>query len=167
MLVALNGVIRARGSAGTREISASDFHRLPADTPDIETVLEPGEIVVGVSVLTNVLSRQSHYLKVRDRSSYEFASVSVAAAADFSEDGAIRDARMALGGLSTKPWLVKETARCLAGRRPDDRAAFDELADIALAGARPQSGNSFKVPQARGAIARAFQTLAHRYGGER
>ena len=167
MLVALNGVIRARGSAGTREISASDFHRLPADTPDIETVLEPGEIVVGVSVLTNVLSRQSHYLKVRDRSSYEFASVSVAAAADFSEDGAIRDARMALGGLSAKPWLVKETARCLAGRRPDDRAAFDELADIALAGARPQSGNFFKVPQARGAIARAFQTLAHRYGGGR
>lgn len=167
MLVALNGVIRARGSAGTREISASDFHRLPDDTPDIETVLEPGEIVVGVSVLTNVLSRQSHYLKVRDRSSYEFASVSVAAAADFSEDGAIRDARMALGGLSAKPWLVKETARCLAGRRPDDRAAFDELADIALAGARPQSGNFFKVPQARGAIARAFQTLAHRYGGGR
>ena len=167
MLVALNGVIRARGSAGTCEISASDFHRLPADTPDIETVLEPGEIVVGVSVLTNVLSRQSHYLKVRDRSSYEFASVSVAAAADFSEDGAIRDARMALGGLSAKPWLVKETAGCLAGRRPDDRAAFDELADIALAGARPQSGNFFKVPQARGAIARAFQTLAHRYGGGR
>jgi xanthine dehydrogenase YagS FAD-binding subunit len=167
MLVALNGVIRARGSAGTREISASDFHRLPADTPDIETVLKQGEIVVGVSVLTNVLSRQSHYLKVRDRSSYEFASVSVAAAADFSEDGAIRDARMALGGLSAKPWLVKETARCLAGRRPDDRAAFDELADIALAGARPQSGNFFKVPQARGAIARAFQTLAHRYGGGR
>jgi xanthine dehydrogenase YagS FAD-binding subunit len=167
MLVTLNGVIRARGSAGTREISASDFHRLPADTPGIETVLKQGEIVVGVSVLTNVLSRQSHYLKVRDRSSYEFASVSVAAAADFSEDGAIRDARMALGGLSAKPWLVKETARCLAGRRPDDRAAFDELADIALAGARPQSGNFFKVPQARGAIARAFQTLAHRYGGGR
>jgi xanthine dehydrogenase YagS FAD-binding subunit len=167
MLVALNGVIRARGSTGTREIAASDFHRLPADTPDVETVLEPGEIIIGVSVLIDVLSRQSHYLKVRDRSSYEFASVSVAAAADFSEDGAIRDARMALGGLSTKPWLVKETARCLSGRRPDDRAAFDELADIALAGARPQSGNSFKMPQARGAIARAFQILAHRYGGGR
>jgi xanthine dehydrogenase YagS FAD-binding subunit len=167
MLVALGGVIHARRPAGEREIAASGFHRLPADTPEIETVLEPGEIIIGVSAPTGALSRQSHYLKVRDRSSYEFASVSVGAAADFSPDGTIRDARMALGGLSAKPWLVKETAQCLTGRRPDDRTAFDELADIALADARPQSGNAYKIPQARGAIARAFQTLAYRYAGER
>jgi xanthine dehydrogenase YagS FAD-binding subunit len=166
MLVALDGIIHVRGPADERKIAASDFHRLPADTPEIETALEPGEMIIGVSTPIGLLSRQSHYLKVRDRSSYEFASVSVAAAATFADDGTIRDARMALGGLSTKPWLVTETVQCLAGRRWDDRAAFDKLADIALAGARPQSGNAYKMPQARGAIARAFQTLAHRYTGE-
>ena len=104
-------------------------------------------IVVGVSVLTNVLSRQSHYLKVRDCAAPTNSHPSRwLRRLTFRRMGAIRDARMALGGLSAKPWLVKETARCLAGRRPDDRAAFDELADIALAGARPQSGNFFKVP---------------------
>ena len=89
MLAALGGAIHARGPTGERKIAARDFHRLPADTPEIETVLQRSEIIVGVSVATGALSRQSHYLKVRDRSSYEFASVSVAAAATFFEDGGI------------------------------------------------------------------------------
>jgi xanthine dehydrogenase YagS FAD-binding subunit len=115
----------------------------------------------------SALSRQSHYLKVRDRSSYEFASVSVAAAADFAEDGTIRDVRLALGGLAAKPWRVDRAGDMLRGHRWDDSGAMARLADSALGGARPQSANAYKLPQARAAIARAFQTLAHRYVGER
>jgi xanthine dehydrogenase YagS FAD-binding subunit len=167
MLAALDGFIHVRGPAGERSIIARDFHSLPGDTPDVETVLEPGELIVGVTVPTGPLTRRSHYLKVRDRSSYEFASVSVAAAVDVADDGTIREARMALGGLAAKPWYVGQTAKCLVGHRPDDRDALERLADLALEGARPQPGNAYKLPQARGAIVRAFRTLDERYAGDR
>jgi xanthine dehydrogenase YagS FAD-binding subunit len=163
MLAALGGSVRLNGAAGERTVPAGAFHRLPGDTPELETVLDPGELIVGVHVPAQTLSRQSHYLKVRDRSSYEYASVSVAVAADFANDGTIRDARLALGGLAAKPWPVEDAADLLAGKRVDDRAAMDRLADLALNGARPRPGNAYKVPQARAAIRRAFQTLAQRY----
>ncbi|MBN8909128.1 MAG: xanthine dehydrogenase family protein subunit M, partial [Rhodospirillales bacterium] len=143
-------------------VPAATFHRLPADTPHIETVLAPGEMITAISLPLGALSRQSRYLKVRDRSSYEYASVSVAAAADFAPDGTIRDARLALGGLAAKPWPVTEAALLLAGRRPDDPVAMGRLMDAAVDGARPRSGNAYKVPQARSAIRRAFATLARR-----
>ena len=104
MLAALDGIIHVRGPADERSITSRDFHRLPGETPAHETVLEPGELIVSVTVPTGALSRRSHYLKVRDRSSFEFASVSVAAAVDVADDGTIREARMALGGLAAKPW---------------------------------------------------------------
>ena len=167
MLAALDGFVHLDGPNGERTVPAGAFHRLPGETPEIETVLEPGELIVAVYLPARALARQSHYLKVRDRSSYEYASVSVAVAADFGEDGTIRDARLALGGLATKPWPVRDAAGLLAGRRVDDRGAMDRLADVALAGAKPQPGNAYKLPQARAAIRRAFQTLAQRYAGDR
>ena len=167
MLSALEGTIHVCSSDGERAIAATDFHRLPGDTPEIETVLAPGELITGVTLPIGPLSRQSHYLKVRDRSSYEFASVSVAAAIDVAEDGAVREARLALGGLAAKPWRANDAETMLAGYRPDDGAALARAADAALEGAQPHSGNAHKVPQARAAITRAFTTLAHRYAGDR
>ena len=89
--------------------------------------------------------------------------LSVAAAAEFEEDGTIRDARLALGGLAAKPWRIGRVTEILAGRRPDDPTALARLADVALDGARPQPGNAYKLPQSRAAIARALQTLARRH----
>jgi xanthine dehydrogenase YagS FAD-binding subunit len=166
MLTALDGAVHLDGPNGERTVPAGAFHRLPGETPEIETVLEPGELIVAVSLPARLLARQSHYLKVRDRSSYEYASVSVAAAADFGEDGVVRDARLALGGLASKPWPVMSAAKLLAGKRFDDRRAMNDLADLALEGAVAQPGNAYKLPQARAAIRRAFQTLAQRYAGD-
>ncbi|MCX4194231.1 xanthine dehydrogenase family protein subunit M [Methylobacterium organophilum] len=163
MLVALNGTVHLHGPDGVRSVPAAEFHRLPDATPEIETVIASGEIVISVTVPIDSLSRRSHYMKVRDRSSYEYASVSVAAAAEFEEDGTIRNARLALGGLAAKPWRIERATEILAGRRPEDAAALARLADVALDGARPQAGNAYKLPQARAAIARALQTLARRH----
>ena len=163
MLAALDGAVHLHGPNGARSVAADSFHQLPGQTPEVETVITAGEIVTGVTVPISILSRQSHYLKVRDRSSYEYASVSVAVAAEFDEDGKILDARLALGGLSSKPWRFEKAAELLAGHRPDDESALTRLANEALDGARPQSGNAYKLVQARAAIARALQTLASRY----
>jgi xanthine dehydrogenase YagS FAD-binding subunit len=167
MLAALDGVVHLSGRDGERAVAARDFHRLPGDTPEVETVLGAGELITAVTLPVGPLSRQSHYLKVRDRSSYEFASVSVAAAVDLAEDGAVRAARLALGGLAAKPWRVTEAEALLSGRRPDDRTALARVADVALEGARPEPGAAYKLTQASAAIVRAFETLACRYGGDR
>src|SRR3954454_22606183 len=104
-LVALDAAVEVRGAGGERTVPLADFHRLPGDTPHIETVLEPGEVIAAITVPANPAARRSHYLKVRDRASFEFAVVSVAAALEL--DGArIRQARIALGGVGTKPWRV-------------------------------------------------------------
>jgi len=167
MLSALHGVIHLDGPAGERSVSANEFHVAPGATPQTETVLAPGEMITAVSLPTNRLSAQSHYLKVRDRSSYEFASVSVAAAAQFSDtDGTIQAATLALGGLAAKPWLVERASSLLVGKLADDQKVMGRLAELALDGAAPQSGNSYKLPQAKAAIARAFQTLSRRHEGD-
>lgn len=166
MLAALKGSVHLDGPGGARVVAAGEFHRLPGDTPDVETGIASGEMIVAVSLPGGALARQSHYLKVRDRSSYEYASVSVAAAAEFAEDGTIRDARLALGGLAAKPWPIAAAAEMLSGKHPEDKAAMQHLADHALEGATPESGNAYKLPQARAAIARAFRTLGHRYAGD-
>ena len=163
MLAALDGVVHLDGPSGARSVVAAGFHYLPGGTPEIETVVGAGEIVTGVTLPTGPLSRWSHYLKVRDRSLYEYASVSVAVAAEFAGDGTILDARLALGGLAAVPWRVTPAAALLAGRRPDDARALARLVEAALDGARPQTGNAYKLPQARAAIGRALRTLADRH----
>src|SRR5436853_1573289 len=106
-LVALDAGIEVRGARGQRTVPLIDFHRLPGSTPHIETVLEPGEVIAAISVPAHPAARRSHYLKVRDRASFEFALVSAAVALEM--DGAqIRQARIALGGVGTKPWRVRK-----------------------------------------------------------
>ena len=155
-LAALRASVRVRGPRGERVIAMADFHRLPGDTPRRDTTLAPGELIVGVDLPPDGFAGHSHYLKVRDRASYAFALVSVAAALDV-RGGVIQDAALALGGVAHKPWRRPEAEARLVGREPSD-AAFGEAADLLLQGARPASQNGFKVTLARRAIVRALQT---------
>jgi xanthine dehydrogenase YagS FAD-binding subunit len=155
-LAALRAQVRVHGPRGERAIAFADFHRLPDDAPQRDTTLSPGELVVGVDLPRDGFAGHAHYLKVRDRASYAFALVSVAAALDV-RGGVVRDAALALGGVAHKPWRRPEAEARLVGREPTD-AAFGEAADLLLQGARPASQNGFKVTLARRAIVRALQT---------
>jgi xanthine dehydrogenase YagS FAD-binding subunit len=158
-LAALEATVQLRGSSGMRAIPLSEFHRLPGDTPQRDTSLEPGELVVAVDLPPSRFAAHSHYLKVRDRASYAFALVSVAAALDMEGDS-VRDARIALGGVAHKPWRVEAAERILAGRKLDDEA-IAAAADAAVADAKPLAHNAFKVKLAKGAIADALRTAAN------
>ena len=155
-LAALRAQVRVRGPRGERVIAMADFHRLPGDAPQRDTTLAAGELIVGVDLPPDGFAGHAHYLKVRDRASYAFALVSVAAALDL-RGGVIQDAALALGGVAHKPWRRPEAEARLAGREPTD-AVFGEAADLLLLGARPASQNGFKVTLARRAIVRALQT---------
>ena len=121
-LVALDASVEVRRVSGQRTVPLIDFHRLPGETPHIETVLEPGEVITAITVPASPVARRSHYLKVRDRASFEFAVVSAAVALEM--DGArIRQARVALGGVGTKPWRVPRVEAALAGSHPRSRGA--------------------------------------------
>jgi xanthine dehydrogenase YagS FAD-binding subunit len=153
-LVALDAVVHTIGASGLRTIPIDDFYLLPGRTPEVEHPLEYGELIAAIDVPGVPLARGSHYLKVRDRESYEFALVSVFAAASVT-DGAIEDVRLALGGVATKPWrCVRAEARLLGRPATVDNfraAAQDELADAA-----PRRHNGFKVELAVRAIVRAL-----------
>ncbi len=155
-LAALRADVIVQGPAGERRLPIADFHRLPGDTPERDTNLAPGELIVAVELPPSPFAARSHYLKVRDRASYAFALVSVAAALDL-RDGVVRDAALALGGVAHRPWRVAEAENALVGKPLDDatiRAASDRL----LAGAVPLRDNGFKVELARRSIARALKT---------
>jgi xanthine dehydrogenase YagS FAD-binding subunit len=153
-LVALDAVVRLKGPGGERALPVADFPRLPGERPQDDTVIEPGELVLGVDLPSPVASR-SHYLKVRDRASYAFALVSVAVVLDLA-DGVVRDLRLVLGGVAHKPWRALEAENELRGRALD-AATLARAADAALAGAQPCRHNAFKVELARRAIVRALQ----------
>src|SRR5204863_7508079 len=120
-LVALDASVEVRRANGQRTVPLTEFHRLPGDTPHIETVLDPGEVIAAITVPANQVARRSHYLKVRDRASFEFAVVSVAVALDM-DAGRIREARVALGGVGTKPWRVPQVEAALTGIPLEQRA---------------------------------------------
>jgi xanthine dehydrogenase YagS FAD-binding subunit len=156
---ALDATIATSDATGkTREIPIADFHRLPGQTPQIETALRPGEIITAVTLPPPPQGVQI-YRKVRDRASYAFALVSVAAIVD-TMGGRIRSARLAFGGVATKPWRVPGAEQHLAGAQPG-AAAFDAAASAALEGARGHGGNDFKIPLARRTL-RAVLTQATR-----
>jgi xanthine dehydrogenase YagS FAD-binding subunit len=155
-LAALDAVVRVRGPRGERAIAFGDFHRLPGDTPQQDTTLAPGELITAVDLPPSPFAAHSHYLKVRDRASYAFALVSVAAALDM-RDGAIRNARIALGGVAHKPWRAADAEAALIGRRLDD-AALNDAGGAAIRGAHPYRYNKFKVELARRAVMRAVRT---------
>ena len=152
-LVALDAVVVIRGR-GERRVALEEFHRLPGDTPEVETVLASGEVIAAVEVPAAPLARRSLYRKVRDRASFEFALASAAVALEL-DDGAIRDVRVALGGVGTKPWRVRAAEAMLRGARPEP-ALFAHAARQALAGAKPLRQNAFKIELARRTLIRAL-----------
>src|SRR3954452_7726125 len=159
-LVALDAAVEVRGPGGQRTVPLIDFHRLPGDTPHIETVLEPGELIAAIAVPANPASQRSHYLKVRDRASFEFALVSAAVALDM--DGArIRAARIALGGVGTKPWRVPRVEAALAGASLDP-ATLRPAAGLAAEGAQGRGHNDFKIELMQRAIVRAVEIAGAR-----
>jgi len=157
-LAALDATVHVAGPAGERAIAFADFHRLPGDTPHIDTDLAPAEIVVAVELPPKGFAANHSYLKIRDRLSYAFALVSVAAALEL-EGGRIKEARLALGGVAHKPWRKAEAEAALRGEAPD-RAAFARAADILLRGGRGFAHNAFKIGLARRAIERALTQAA-------
>ena len=158
-LRALDATVHVRSRDGERDIPFADFHRLPGDRPELDSTLAPGELITHIDLPeADAFAAHSAYIKVRDRLSYAFALVSVAAALDL-DGGTIRAARIALGGVAHKPWRVEEAERALAGR-PADAAAFEAAADIVLQGARGYGQNDFKLTLARNTIVQALQTAA-------
>ena len=159
-LVALDARVRVMGPAGERVISLGALHRLPGDRPDRETTLEPGELIIAVDVPPLAFASRSLYLKVRDRTSFAFALASAAVAVDV-RDGTVRDARIALGGVGTKPWRAAGAEEALHGRRAG-RDAYRAAADAALAGAVPRAHNAFKIELAKRTLVRALLRLESR-----
>ena len=153
-LAALDAVVQVSGPKGDRAIQFSEFHRLPGDTPQIDTVLQQGELIVAVDLPNSPFAPRSHYLKVRDRASYAFALVSVASALDIN-NGTIRNARMALGGVAHKPWRSLEAEKILVGAKPNEQT-FKAAAEATLKGAKGYKYNAFKVEMAKRAIVRSL-----------
>ena len=158
-LLAVDAVVHVRGRSGERAIPFERFHVLPGATPQRETVLQHGDLITAVELPASALARGSYYLKVRDRASYEFALVSVAAALDVA-GGTIRGARVALGGVAPKPWRSHDAESALAGK-PANAQTFAAAADAATRGMRGYGQNDFKIALTRRAVARA---LAHAGG---
>lgn len=154
-LVALDAVVRVREPEGERSFPVEELFRLPGDTPHLEHTLRPGGLILEVRVPSGPYSRRARYLKVRDRSSYEFALVSIAAALDI-EGGRIRAARIAAGGVGTRPWRMRACEAALIGRTPDS-AAFAASAEHALDGARAASGNHYKAKLLPRTMVRALE----------
>jgi xanthine dehydrogenase YagS FAD-binding subunit len=157
-MIALDARLELTGPNGVRTVAIGDFHRVPGDTPHIETILTPGEMITGVDIPASASAQRSHYLKVRDRASFEFALVSAAVALEL-DGGAIRTARVAAGGVGTKPWRLPEVEAALKGR-PANAATLKEAAGQAGAGARPASMNAFKLVLLRRTVLRALQTVS-------
>lgn len=159
-LVALDADLEVLGPTGQRTVPLADLHRVPDAAPHIETVLEPGEVIAAITVPASAAARRSHYLKVRDRASFEFAVVSAAVALDM-DGGRVREARVALGGVGTKPWRLPRVEAALAGASLDP-AVLRPIAALAAQGAQPRGHNDFKIELMQRAIVRALETAGAR-----
>ncbi|KAA9327538.1 xanthine dehydrogenase family protein subunit M [Hymenobacter busanensis] len=157
-LAALEAVVHVRGNGGERRIKFEDFHRLPGDAPEQDNTLKAGELIVALELPKKGFEKNFSYLKLRDRTSYAFALVSVAAALEL--DGTtIRDARLALGGVAHKPWRSPAAEDLLKGQ-PATEATFRKAAEASVEGAVGQGANDFKIELARRAIVRALKQAA-------
>jgi xanthine dehydrogenase YagS FAD-binding subunit len=161
-LVALDAVVQVQGLNGSRSIPLADLYRLPGDEPQRDTVIEHGELITSVDLPQLPMAARSGYLKVRDRASYAFALVSVAASIDI-EDGMVGDVRVAFGGLAHKPWRATHAEATLRGA-PATEEMFRRAADAELADARPLPDNAFKVPMARNGLALVLRHLTKENG---
>jgi len=157
-MVALNATVELLGPSGERRIPLVDFHRLPGDEPNRDTVLRHGELITAVALPALPFAAHSLYRKVRDRRSFAFALVSVAAALQV-RDGMIEDVRLAFGGVAHKPWRATRAEETLRGQ-PTTPGQFARAADAELAAAQPQPGNAFKVKMLRNTLVAALQELA-------
>lgn len=157
-LVALDAVVLVTGLKGNRRISFENFHRLPGETPQKDNNLEKGELITAVEIPDNSFTKNVHYLKIRDRASYAFALVSVAAALDVTGD-TIKNARLAIGGVAHKPWRLHEAEKVLTEKQVSEDT-FRQAADIAMKGAKGFKHNSFKIKMAANAIVEALKTAA-------
>jgi len=158
-LAALDARVLLDGPEGARSVPLNDFYALPGEQPEIETVLRPHELIVAVEVPALPFAARSTYRKVRDRASYAFALVSVAAALDVDAGGTVRDVRIALGGVAPKPWRALKVEAALRGR-PADAASFADAVEHELAGAVGLAGNDFKIELARRLIPAVLAELA-------
>jgi xanthine dehydrogenase YagS FAD-binding subunit len=155
-LYALDAVVKVRGTNGQeRAIPIQDFHRLPGNTPEKDNNLQHGELIVAIELPKNNFANKSYYLKVRDRASYAFALVAVAAALETSGNN-IREARIVLGGVAHKPWRSAEAENALVGKPATDQT-FRAAADAALRDARPLKHNAYKVELGKRAIVLALR----------
>lgn len=157
-MAALEAVIHVQGPGGARTIPIGEFHLLPGGTPHRETVLEPGDLITHVTLPPPPAGSRQVYLKLRDRASYEFALASCAIVMSLS-GGNIRDLRVALGGVGTKPWRSPEAEAVLHGK-PASAADFRQAAEAALLDAKPQSENKFKIELAKRCLVHALQMAA-------
>ena len=160
-LAAMDAIVLVRGGSGERSIPFAEFHRLPGNTPERDNVLERGELIIAIEVPGRPEGRASHYLKVRDRQSYEFALVS-AAAAVATDGGRIRSARLAMGGVAHKPWRLSAAEEALAGIALNDTDKLRAKIALSFADARPLAHNAFKIELARRVALRALQTAGER-----
>jgi xanthine dehydrogenase YagS FAD-binding subunit len=160
-LAALDATVRVRGLRGEYAIPFADFHRLPDDTPEQDTALRRGELIVAIDIPASSEGRASHYSKVRDRQSYEFAVVSVAAAVTL-HGGQIRSVRLAMGGIAHRPWRLTAAERSLAGVSLADDDPVKAAIAMSFVNARPLTHNAFKVELAQRAAFRALRTAGER-----
>jgi xanthine dehydrogenase YagS FAD-binding subunit len=166
-MAALDAIVHLQGPDGARQVPLIDFHRLPEDRPEIDTVIRPGELITAVELPATPFARHSHYLKVRDRASYAFALVSVAVAVDLDVDsGTLRDVRIALGGVAHKPWRALDAEKVLRGQAPG-ADALARAGAAAAAGAQPYPHNAFKVELAQRAVVRALRTVINKAGASK
>jgi xanthine dehydrogenase YagS FAD-binding subunit len=156
-MMAYDAVIHVQGPQGERQVPIAEFYLLPGDRPDRENVLQPGELVTQVRLPAPEPGARAAYLKLRDRASYEFALVSAAVSVAVT-GGRMTAVRFALGGVGTRPWRVPAAEAALLGQAPGD-ALFRQAADLALAGARPQSQNGFKIELARRCLVHALRQV--------
>jgi xanthine dehydrogenase YagS FAD-binding subunit len=157
-MAALEAVIHIQGPRGSRAVPIADFHLLPGDTPHRETVLEPGDLITHVELPPPRSRSKQLYLKLRDRASYEFALASAAVILEIA-NGTVASARIALGGVGTKPWRSSEAEAALFGQ-PANSATFRKAAETAMRDATPQSENGFKIELARRCLTHALETAA-------
>ncbi|MEH0549145.1 xanthine dehydrogenase family protein subunit M [Streptomyces sp. B21-105] len=163
-LAAIDAVVEVRSSRGSRRIALTDFHRLPGTTPHRESELEADELITAIELPPLPVAARSHYRKVRDRASYAFALVSVAAALDIGTDGRITDVRLALGGVATKPWRARAAEQSLLGAQATEQS-FATAAAAELAAAIPLSGNAFKIDLARRTVVAVLRKLTTERSG--
>ena len=158
-LLVLDATIRIAGSDGERTIPLADLHRVPGDTPATETQLAPGELILSIDVPAGPAARRSHYLKVRDRASFEWSIASAAVALDLGVDGTVRDVRIAVGGVATKPWRLPQVEAALRGQRLTP-ALIQKAAARAADGAVPHGRNTYKLELIQRTVAHALAETA-------